>query len=115
MHRQGPPHWRVHLKDRNDGGTAEGCADLAVSAIMRTVSVTAVNDGPSGAYIALLILEHHSELFAAGAFVFIYMLDSPPNNTLFPYTTLFRSAGSLTDNGSAVALNDFVSVADINA
>src|SRR5256885_9585184 len=50
------------------------------------------------------MLSYHSELLRI--FFFFLMIRRPPRSTLFPYTTLFRSVGSIKSNAIVLARDE---------
>jgi hypothetical protein len=77
------------------------------------LSVTAVNDPPSGADKTVTILEDSSYTFATGDFGFTDPNDTPANNLQAVKITTLPAAGTLTDNNVAVTVGQFIPVADI--
>ncbi len=59
--------------------------------------------------------ENTAYVFAPADFSFTDPLDDPANNLQAVKITTLPSAGTLTDNGTAVSAGDFVSVSDINS
>ncbi|HNB44540.1 MAG TPA: DUF4347 domain-containing protein, partial [Burkholderiaceae bacterium] len=95
-------------------GTAFSSADDTL-----TVSVTAVNDAPTGSDATIGLAEDGSHTLTAANFGFGDATDSASNSgadslTAVTITTL-PTAGSLALDGSAVSAGDVVSVADIAA
>src|SRR5438105_4811683 len=80
-----------------------------------TINVTSVNDAPAGTDNTITTNEDTAHTFTALEFGFTDPNDSPANALAADQITTLPSAGSLTDNGSAVTAGQFVSVADINA
>jgi hypothetical protein len=60
-------------------------------------------------------VENTAYIFKAADFGFTDPNDSPPNTLLAVKFVLLPNAGTLTDNGIAVTVNQFVSAADIGA
>ncbi len=79
------------------------------------VTVTSVNDAPSGADNTITIAEDTSHTFVAADFGFSDPNDSPADDLLSVQITTLPLAGSLTLDGNPVAAGDDISVADINA
>ena len=77
------------------------------------LTVTPVNDAPSGADKAVTINEDASYTFASADFGFSDPSDSPPNTLQAVKITTLPGVGSLKDNGVAVTTGQFVSAADI--
>ncbi len=97
----------------DNGGTANGGADTLTESL--TINVTAVNDAPAGTDATVTTLEDTAYTFSTADFGFSDPDDVPANSLLAVKITALPAAGSLTDNGVAVALNQFISVADINS
>ncbi len=79
------------------------------------MTVTSVNDAPSGADNTITIAEDTSHTFVAADFGFSDPNDSPADDLLSVQITTLPLAGSLTLDGNPVAAGDDISVADINA
>src|SRR5207253_2517051 len=97
----------------DNGGTGYGGVDLDPSANTITIKVNSVNDAPAGADKLVTINEDASYTFSAADFGFSDPNDSPANNLVAVKIASLPAAGALKNNGVAVALNQFVSVADI--
>src|SRR5262249_56611301 len=95
---------------QDDGGTANGGADLDPIARTMTVNVTAVNDAPTGANNTVTALEDGAHVFTAADFGFT---DADGNALAGVKIAALPSAGALTDNGVAVSAGQVVSAADI--
>ena len=80
-----------------------------------TIDVTPVNDAPSGADNTVTTLEDTDYTFAAADFGFSDATDNPPNAFLAVTITTLPTAGTLTDNGTAVTAGQSITVADITA
>src|SRR5262249_15635730 len=87
--------------------------DLDQSPNTITVDVTSVNDAPSGADKTITTLEDTAYTFTASDFGFSDANDSPANSLLAVNIATLPSAGSLTDNGTAVTAGQYVSVSHI--
>ncbi len=98
---------------QDNGGTANGGVDLDPTPKTMTVSVTAVNDAPSGTSTTITTLEDTAHVFAVADFGFTDVNDNPANTLLAVKITTLPATGSLTDNGVAVTAGQFVAVADI--
>lgn len=102
---------------RDNGGTTGGGIDTDVMPRSLTVDVTWVNQGCTGADNTIVIEESMPYVYAAGDFLY----DDAPGNLENPCAlaavkvTSLPSAGTLYNNGSAVSVNDVISVSDINA
>jgi energy-converting hydrogenase Eha subunit E len=97
---------------QDDGGTANGGADLDPIVRTLTVNVTAVNDAPSGVSNTVTTLEDTAYVFAAADFGFS---DGDGNAFAGVKIAALPAAGTLTDNGVAVSAGQTVSAADIAA
>src|SRR5258705_399729 len=89
-------------------------SDLDPTANTMTINVTSVNDAPSGANNTVTTNENTAYTFTAADFGFSDPNDSPANAFLAVKITTLPSGGTLSDNGVAVTLSQFVSVTDIN-
>jgi VCBS repeat-containing protein len=97
------PQITYTLSDGN-GGTSTARLSL---------SVTAVNDAPSGADNTLTVLEGGQYAFNLTDFGFSDANDSPSNNLLSVKITTLPAAGALTLNGTAVVAGDFIAAANL--
>ena len=95
----------------NDNGHTGSAA--ATDADVKSITVAAVNDAPAGADASRTIDQNDPYVFAAADFGFSDPVDG--NSLAAVRITTLPAAGTLTNNGGAVAAGDFVSVADINA
>jgi hypothetical protein len=98
---------------QDDGGTANGGVDLEASANTLTIDVTSVNDAPSGADNFVSTTEDTAYVIAASDFGFSDGVDG--DDLLAVKITTLPGAGSLTLDGTAVAVGDFISKTDIDA
>ena len=98
---------------QDDGGTANGGADLDPTAKTMTLTVTAVNDAPAGTAKTVTTLEDHGYTFVAADFGFSDASDSPANGLLAVKITSLPGLGLLSDNGTAVTAGQYVSLADV--
>ena len=98
---------------QDDGGTANGGANLDPTPKTLTVNVTAVNDAPTGTNFTANTYEDFPYVFAASDFGFADSNDSPPNNLLAVKISTLPATGTLLDNGVAVTVGQFISSADI--
>ena len=80
-----------------------------------TVSVTAVNDAPTGTNATITLAEDGSKTFAAADFGFADAADTPANTLSAVIITTLPTAGTLKLNGTDVTLNQSISAADITA
>jgi VCBS repeat-containing protein len=90
----------------NDGGSANGLSAIATS----TVSITPVNDAPSGSSATITLLEDSSRTLVAADFGF-----SDPEGHAFAAVLIstLPAAGSLTLNGVAVTSGQLIPVASL--
>jgi hypothetical protein len=104
------------LTVRNAGGDGVlGNADDNLFSRNFTVTVNRVNQAPTGTDHTVTLLEGSTYTFAAADFGFGDPNDTPPNNLQAVKVTTLPAAGTLTDNGAAVTVGQFVSTADISA
>jgi len=80
-----------------------------------TIAVRSVNDAPVGTATTVTTLEDTPYTFARADFGFTDPHDTPPNAFQAVKIATLPGAGTLRDNGTAVAAGQFVSVADITA
>ena len=80
-----------------------------------TLAITAVNDAPTGTDKAFTVTQSTNYTFTAADFGFSDAADNSANTLLAVQITTLPAAGTLKDNGVAVTLNSFISIADINA
>ena len=99
----------------DDGGTANGGVNLDPSPKTMTVNVTWVNRAPTGTSKTVNTLENTPYTFSTGDFGFSDPNNSPPNNFLAVKITTLPAAGTLSDNGAAVTVAQFVAVTDVTA
>src|SRR5258705_350830 len=102
------------FRSQDNGGTAGSGVDLDPTANTMTINVTSVNDAPSGANNTVTTNEDTAYTFTAADFGFNHTNNSPTNALLAVKNTTLPSEGTLSDNGVAVTLGQFVSVTDIN-
>ncbi len=79
------------------------------------ISVTAVNDGPTGTNQTGVLLEDSSRAFALADFGFSDSADSPSNNFSGVKITALPLTGSLTLSGSPVTVNQVITSAQISS
>lgn len=77
--------------------------------------VTPVNHPPVGTSGTVASVVNTPYLISASAFGFTDPNDSPPNSFTGSKITLLPTAGTLTDNGTPLTVNQFIPVADMNA
>ena len=97
---------------QDDGGTANGGADLDPIARTMSVNVAAVNDAPSGASNTMTVIEDGAHVFTATDFGFS---DADGNAFTAVRIAAVPASGALTDNGVAVSAGQLISAADIAA
>ncbi|HYC44258.1 MAG TPA: cadherin-like domain-containing protein [Burkholderiales bacterium] len=100
---------------QDDGGTANGGAAVDPVARMMTIDVASVNDAPRSFFRTVTQLEDTPYAFQTSDFIVADASDSPANALFAVRIASLPTAGSLTLNGAAVAVGDFISVADIAA
>ena len=106
------PSFTFQVKD--DGLTLLGGVDLDQSANLITISVTPVNDEPSGTNKTISALEDTDYTFTTADFGFVDLGDAPNSNSLAAVRiTALPTGGVLTSNGQPVALGQSLSAADI--
>ena len=91
------------------GSDFSGATDTA------SLTVTAVNDAPSGTSATLTTNEDTPWIFAASDFGFVDANDSPANALMAVTMSSLPTAGSLTLAGAAVTVGQSISITDINA
>ena len=106
----GPVTITVTVMD--DGGTTNPGDDDTISKTF-TVTVTSVNDEPAGANNTVTINEDATYTFAASAFGFSDVNDSPANMLFAVKITTIPGAGTLLLNGNPVTALDSISLANI--
>jgi len=111
----GAPYAGFNFQLQDNGGTANGGVDLDLVSRTITLNVTPVNDAPLGANKTVTVLEDASHTFAATDFGFSDPNDTAPNALINVRITSLPVAGSLTLSGSAVTVDQFISVANISA
>jgi hypothetical protein len=79
------------------------------------LSVTSVNDAPTGTAKTVSTLKNTAYVFKVTDFGFSDANDTPPNTFLNVKITTLPVLGKLTDNGLAVSAGTRISVADIAA
>ena len=98
---------------QDDGGTDYGGVDIDPTPNTMTLDVTSVNDAPAGADKTVTTLEDADYMFTVADFGFSDTSDTPANNFVAVQITTLPTAGTLTDNGTAVTAGQFIPVADI--
>jgi hypothetical protein len=100
---------------QDNGGTANGGRDLDPDPKVLDVRIVPVNHAPVGTSGTVTGQENTAYVFSTSDFGFTDPNDFPPNNLLAVKFALLPQAGTLTDNGIALTVNQFVSAADIKA
>lgn len=100
---------------QDTGGTANGGHDTDTTARKLTLSVTSVNDAPTGTAKTVSTLKNTAYVFKVTDFGFSDVKDTPPNTFLNVKISTLPAVGTLTDNGVAVTAGARISVADITA
>jgi cadherin-like protein len=96
-----------------DTTTSGGTSAFSTATASASITVSSVNDAPSGANNSVTMLEDTSYTFAAADFGFSDAADSPANALLAVKITTLPGASTLSDNGVALTAGQLVSVADI--
>jgi hypothetical protein len=102
----------VSITTSDQGNTGSGGALSDADVI--NITVTSVNDAPSGANGTVTTPEDTAYTFAAGDFGFSDPDDSPANTLAGVKITTLPGAGTLTNNGIVVTLGQTISLADIS-
>ncbi|MEO8859437.1 MAG: DUF4347 domain-containing protein, partial [Burkholderiaceae bacterium] len=100
---------------QDDGGTANGGADLDAVVRTMTLNVSAVNDAPVGTSKTVSTNEDTAYVFTISDFGFNDPNDTPANALANVKISTLPAAGSLALSGVAVTSGQFVSAADIAA
>ncbi len=111
----GAPYASFTFQVEDDGGTANGGANLDPTPNTLTMHVTSVNDAPVGMNQTVTTLEDVSYTFALADFGFTDPLDSPANSFNRVQITTLPGQGILRLNGTVVTVGQFVTVTDITA
>jgi hypothetical protein len=98
---------------QDTGGTLNGGVNTDPTPKAMTLTVPSVNHAPVGTPTTVTTLENVAYTLQAGDFGFTDPDDSPTNSLLAVKLTTLPTAGTLTDNGTAVTAGQFVTVADI--
>jgi VCBS repeat-containing protein len=99
---------------QDNGGITNGGIDLDPTPNTITFNVTSINDAPTGTDKSISFLEDSTYILTATDFGFTDTNDTPANTLSAVKISSLVSAGSLKLNGTAVNVNDIISVADIN-
>jgi VCBS repeat-containing protein len=100
---------------QDNGGTANGGIDVDSTANTITFNVTAVNDPPAGTNKTVSTQADTSYTFTAADFGFSDPNDVPANSLLAVKITTLPTAGTLTNNGLALAAGQAIVLADLTA
>ncbi|RZL01887.1 MAG: DUF4347 domain-containing protein, partial [Rubrivivax sp.] len=112
-HANGAGYASFTFQVQDNGGTANGGANLDVTPRTITVNVTAVNDAPVGTNTTVTTLEDTAYTFSAADFGFTDPNDSPANTLSGVKITTLPATGSLRLNGGAVTAGQVISAANI--
>jgi VCBS repeat-containing protein len=102
-----------HVQD--NGGTANGGNDLDPTSRTLTLNVTPVNDAPAGTDTTVTTLEDTAYTFTAADFGFRDPADSLAHALNAVQITTLVTDGVLTLGGRAIAVNQVIPVASLNA
>ena len=111
----GSPYTSFTFQVQDDGGTANGGADLDPTPNTISVNVTSVNDAPMGTDKTVSTMHGAPYTFTVADFGFSDPNDNPPNNFYRVEITTLPNQGTLKLNGTAVTAGQFVNVTDIVA
>jgi len=108
-------HFTFQVQD--SGSTTNGGVNTDPTPRTITVAVTAPppNHAPAGTSGTVTTLENKAYAIKVADFGFRDPNDNPSNGLLAVKFTLLSTEGTLTDNGVAVTVNQFVSASDISA
>jgi hypothetical protein len=98
---------------QDDGGTANGGADLDATARVMTIAVTPVNDAPAGTDNTLTIALRAAYHFTLRDFGFTDPTDSPADALAAVTITTVPDAGRLTLAGAPISDGERVTASDI--
>lgn len=113
--KNGAAYSKFTIQVQDNGGTANGGIDTDPTARTMTIAVTSVNDAPSGTAKTVTTFEDVAYVFKATDFGFTDPNDVPANTLLAVKISTLPTAGTVTNNGFAVAIGTKVSAADIAA
>jgi hypothetical protein len=99
---------------RDDGGTADGGADLDPTPNTLTINLAPVGDAPQGTDGTITAFEDQAYSLEAADFGLTDPKDNPPNALYRVLIASLPGAGSLRLNGTAVTAGQYINVADIN-
>src|SRR5207248_10592104 len=111
----GSPYATFTFQVKDDGGIANGGVDLDPSANTITVNVRSVNDAPAGADNTVATDEDSAYALTTADFGFSDTHDSPANALTAIKVTTLPHAGTLKNNGVAVAAGAEITATDITA
>ena len=111
----GGPYFMCKFQVQDNGGTANGGVNLDPSPKILDVNIVHVNHAPVGTSGTVTALQNTPYTLKSTDFGFTDPNDNPPNSLAAVKFVLLPNSGTLTDNGVAVILNQFVSAADINS
>ena len=100
---------------QDNGGTANGGADLDPTPNTININVTSINDPPAGTDMTITTLEDTAYTFFAADFGYSDPNDTPPNALLAVKITTLPAAGALKLSGVDVTAGQFISVTNINS
>lgn len=100
---------------KDNGSTANGGQNIDPTPKSMTINVVQVNNAPVGTSNTLTMLVNSSHAFTAAEFGFTDPNDTPANGLLAVKIGSIPGSGSLTNNGTAVTVGQFISAADIAA
>ena len=100
---------------QDDGGSANGGADLDPTPRRLAIDVTAVNDAPTGRSATLALVEDVPYAFRIADFGFADPHDTPADALLSVTIASLPGAGSLSFDGRPVAVGTVVGAADLAA
>lgn len=100
---------------QDDGGTANGGANLDPNAKILDITLNGGNHPPVGTAGTVTTNQNVSYVFKSTDFGFTDPNDSPPNTFLAVKLVLLPNAGTLTDNGAAITAGQSISAADIGS
>ena len=93
---------------QDDGGTANGGADLDPTPNIMRISVLASNDPPSGADRTIAVGQNATYIFTTADFPFSDPNDTPPNSLLAVKVATLPASGQLTYNNLPVTVGQLI-------
>src|SRR5262249_34309145 len=106
--KNGPNYAQVVFQVQDDGGTANGGQDWSQIVNTLTINILPVNDPPAGTGQTVGTPQDKPYTFTVADFGFSDPSDVPPNNLLAVKISWLPTPGSLTANGTAVAVGQFI-------